>query len=96
MRTVYISIGNSDHKLTDQQWQEYRDLTHELLTEVGITSAVHGSWQSFVPSYVNACWCVEVPPEHEDALKDTLRQLAAKFEQDSIAWAVAETEFLKP
>jgi hypothetical protein len=95
-RIVYISIGNSDGKLTAEQWQQYRDLTHELLTEVGVTAAVHGAWQSFVPKYVNACWCVEVAPEHEDAVKDTLRQLAEKFGQESIAYAVAETEFLVP
>jgi len=94
--TVYVSIGNSDGKLTVEEWQQYRDLTHELLTEVGVTAAVHGAWQSFVPKYVNACWCVEVADEHEDALKDTLRELAGKFGQDSIAYAVAATEFLTP
>jgi hypothetical protein len=96
LRTVYVSIGNSDGKLSADEWQQYRDLAHELLTEVGVTAAVHGAWQSFVPEYVNACWCIEIALEHEDAMKDTLRQLAAKFRQDSIAWAVAETEFLTP
>jgi hypothetical protein len=96
MSTVYISIGNSDGRLSEAEWQEFRDLTHELLTDVGITAAVHGAWQSFVPKYVNACWCVEVPDEHEAAIVDTLRHLAAKFRQDSIAYAVAETTFLEP
>lgn len=95
-RTVYISIGNSDGRLTNAEWLEYRGLVHELLTDVGITAAVHGAWHSFVPKFVNACWCVEVPDEHEDALVSTLRQLATKFRQDSIAYAVAETTFLKP
>jgi hypothetical protein len=94
MRTVYVSIGNSDHKLSDEQWLEFRNLTHELLTDLGLTSAVHGAWQSFVPKYVNACWCVEVKPEHEDVIKQTLSDLARKFAQDSVAWAVADTEFL--
>lgn len=94
--TVYISIGNSDGKLTEQEWLQYRDLTHELLTEIGVTAAVHGAWQSFIPKYINACWCVEIAPEHETVLKDVLRELTRKFNQDSIAYAVAETEFLIP
>ena len=40
---VYISIGNSDGKLAAEEWQQFRDLTHELLTEIGVTSAVHGA-----------------------------------------------------
>ena len=96
MSTVYISIGNSDGRLAEAEWLQFRGLTHELLTEVGVTSAVHGAWQSFVPPYVNACWCVEVPDEHEAAIVDMLRHLAAKFRQDSIAYAVASTTFLEP
>jgi hypothetical protein len=94
--TTYVTIGNSDGKLPEDEWLQFRDLTHELLTDLGLTAAVHGAWQSFVPRYVNACWCVEVKPEHEDVVKQTLRDLAAKFGQDSIAWATAETEFLRP
>lgn len=97
-RTVYISVGNSDGKLTEQEWQQFRDLTHELLTDVlpETGGVVHGAWRSWQAGYVNACWCVEVPAEHEDIVKDTLRTLAEKFRQDSIAYAVAETEFLRP
>ena len=95
---VYISIGNSDGKLTEDEWQQFRDLTHELLTDVlpETGGRVHGAWRSWQPDYVNACWCVEVPAEHEGIVKGILRDLAAKFRQDAIAYAVADTEFLRP
>jgi len=98
MTTVYVSIGNSDGKLPEDRWQEFRDLTHELLTDVlpETGGIVHGAWRSWQPGYTNACWCVEVPPEHETVVKDTLRHPAETLGQDSIAYATAETEFLAP
>lgn len=95
MTTVYISIGNSDDKLPQSEWAEF-------VYEVGIVANAgqrkHGQWVS--PStypFQNACWCIEVLPTHVDTLKAELRKLAAKYRQDSIAWAEAPTtEFLTP
>jgi hypothetical protein len=90
---VYISIGNSDDKLTQGEWAAFvSDLERRLLGLVA-----HGSWFS-LPSapWQNACWMVEVPPERADYIKATLRRLAGVYNQDSIAWAEADTEFLKP
>ena len=93
--TVYISIGNSDDKLPQSAWSAY-------VYEAGIIAnsgqAKHGDWVSRSSSpYQNACWCVEVLPQQVNPMKDSLRGLAGKYNQDSIAWAVAPvTEFLAP
>lgn len=95
--TAYVSIGNTDAKLSHAEWAEYVALVDELLTQVGVTSDVFGRWHSYPATpYVNACWAVAIPAVHVDAVKSVLMRLAAKFGQDSIAFAVAETEFLSP
>jgi len=93
--TVYVSIGNTDGKLTHAEWAEYWSFTNELLTEVGLTTATFGVWHSLPATpYVNACWAVQIPARQVDAVRLGLVGVARKFRQDSVAWAVAETEFL--
>lgn len=94
MATAYVSIGNSDDKLTQQEWHDFhRDVRCEL---IGAGARFHGQWAS--PStdpWQNACWCVEVVDGVVEELKANLGRLAVKHRQDSIAWArVPGTEFL--
>lgn len=102
---VYISIGNSDDKLSQAQWAEF--VTHvdiALLAQSEVPdsaiSARHGNWRSLPDDpWQNACWCIDhdntiADPEE---LKAELADLARSFGQDSIAWAEAPTtEFLTP
>ena len=96
MKTVYISIGNSDDKLGQAQWVNYI---------VDMNTAIfhwqtkrHGYWHSpFSSQWQNACWCVEISERDEPALVLKLREIAGRFGQDSIAWAeVKDTKFLGP
>jgi hypothetical protein len=93
--TVYISIGNSDDKLSQADWAAfYRSVNLNIR---GWAWQIHGQWVSEPASaWQNACWCVEVLSELAVHLRGELSQLAAQYRQDSIAWAVAETEFIKP
>lgn len=97
---VYISIGNSDDKLTQAEWHRYYtsvSLAIHRAAEAPV-GQVHGQWVSEPASaWQNACWALQLPAadvsiEH---LKMRLAELAAEFRQDSIAWAVApDTEFI--
>jgi hypothetical protein len=96
---VYISIGNSDDKLSQWAWANYVMAVDVALMDArdapgSPVSKRHGVWQSASASHwQNACWCVEVTDP--DELKDRLRELAGQYGQDSIAWAEAPTtEFL--
>jgi hypothetical protein len=102
---VYISIGNSDDKLTQRRWA---DFVAEVGSVIARAGQIHGSWYSASDApWQNACWCVEIaeattPPAAgyfpmflRTSLKNELRGLAQIYAQDSIAWAeVKETEFL--
>ncbi len=94
--TVYVSIGNSDDKLTQSEWSIFYARVDSLLENVALTAQIHGRWLSPGNApWQNACWCVEVPESAVDKLKADLANLARVYRQDSIAWAVApETEFL--
>lgn len=92
--STYISIGNSDDKLSQGLWAAFH---HRVNVEVRKASGeVHGHWLS-EPSapWQNACWCVEVHESQREQLRETLRHVATLYQQDSIAWADAETEFLR-
>lgn len=92
--TAYISIGNSDDKLTQLEWSEYVHDVRSVLNEL----LIHGFWTSgSTERWQNAVWCVEVPgPAWSKLLKLRLQEVAKRYRQDSIAWAeVKDTEFLK-
>jgi len=92
--TVYLSIGNSDDKLTQAEWADYN---LRIAAEVtSYASTIHGAWSSHPAArWQNAAWCLEFTDL--DAMwlaRDTAAEIRKEFRQDSVAWAVAETEFL--
>lgn len=100
MITVYVSIGNSDDKLSQLDWASFVEQVDRGVSTVAMLEGVrvHGRWYS-LPSepWQNACWCIEYDEalhENIEDLRQLLRACARKYRQDSIAWAVATTEFL--
>lgn len=93
--TVYVSIGNSDDKLSQARWRKFWLLVRAAVTEAA--AEVHGEWMSSpVSQYQNACIGFTVHTADATRLKDLLAGLAGDFGQDSIAWAEANVEFLVP
>jgi hypothetical protein len=98
---VYISVGNSDDKLTQRDWADFVHRVGRAVRHYG--PDVHGFWLSPPDSpWQNACWCVQAD-EHAAwpladriaAWKSELGRLAREYGQESIAWAEApKTEFL--
>lgn len=92
--TVYVSIGNSDDKLTQAEWSSFVTALHVAVTLA--SPRIHGLWVSESRSpWQNACICFEVDPQIAEGLKRKLSRFAAEYRQDSIAWVEGETEFLK-
>lgn len=94
--TIYISIGNSDDRLTQKEWAAFLKVADSTITSEA--NVRHGNWFSAPRSeFQNACWCAQVHIIRIPRLKARLAKLAVKFKQDSIAWAEApRTEFLGP
>jgi hypothetical protein len=95
--SVYVSIGNSEHKLTQLLWESF---WHEVDGVVrGGAAKVHGVWLSLPNAgHVNACWCVEFPALSVAlVVRQELGRLAARYRQDAITWAECDRpEFLPP
>ncbi len=96
---VCISIGNSDHKLSQARWAEFVQIVSHVVYRVGKLEGaqVHGEYFSPTAApWQNACWWLQLPtdPMRTQALRSRLRQLRAEYEQTSIAWLAGETEFL--
>jgi hypothetical protein len=91
--TVYVTIGNSDDKLTQSDWATFHGAVDNVIRRAA--HRIHGAWVS--PStdpWQNACWCIELV-EGVVWLRGQLANLAKAYEQDSIAWAEApKVEFL--
>ena len=96
MRVAYVSIGNSDDKLTQEEWHRFYVAANLLLR--GAADHVHGARLSEPASaWQNACWAIVPPLDYVSVehLKMKLSELAREFRQDSIAWAEAPvTEFI--
>lgn len=93
---IYVSIGNSDNKLTQAEWANYwRDVNATILV---YNYVMHGVWHSEPTSeYQNACWGFELLSNASpERLKHRLGVLAYRYKQDTIAWAEAETTFVQP
>ena len=97
--TAYVSIGNSDDKLSQAAWAVFLGSVREVLRRHA--SAIHGEWYSAPDAgYQNACFCIEITMERDLDVKVALVQMQLErirqdYLQDSVAWAeVPETKFL--
>jgi hypothetical protein len=94
-KTYYVSIGNSDDKLSQQEWSKFIDELDFLFADASRRVRVHGRWFSAPDTrWQNACWCVEITPELLGSIQRHLVRIAGKYGQDSLAFATATTEFL--
>lgn len=91
---VYLTIGNSDDKLTQLEWAKFiTRVRADVLRHARVT---HGEWFSHpAATWQNACWCLEFA---DMAALELARQAAIEirdiYNQDAVAWARAEVEFI--
>jgi len=97
---AYVSIGNTDNKLTQVQWAMFVDTVRRLFQD--IEHEVQIVFEGFAlpdSPYQNACWGLLLP-EHRlpvELLRWRLARIAGLYRQDSIAWVeAAQTEFIAP
>lgn len=93
LTTVCIQIGNSDDKLTQEQWSQYcKDLT-ELADQFCFATHFAGFSPGGFP-WQNFCLAGQISAEAEEAFCASLKELRSRFSQDSAAVLVGETRFV--
>jgi exo-beta-1,3-glucanase (GH17 family) len=91
--TVTIQIGNSDDKLTQSEWAEY---VNEVKKAVELNcTIVHffGGAETWKP-WQNVCWIIGCSDYMILTFKDVLTRIRLKYNQDSIAFSISNTEFI--
>jgi len=94
MSNVYLSIGNSDDRLTQREWAQFITWVRAA---IGLWDCqVHGQWFSAPDSmWQNANWCLQFSTDAaEKAAREDIITIRRQYRQDSVAWAVAEPEFI--
>lgn len=100
---AYISIGNSDDKLSQQEWSRFIEVTRDFLTGNrgnhlgGQVWQIHGEWYSRPDHpWQNANWCVEINEEDTYYLYGQMAEHAKIHRQDSIAVTVGRLVLCGP
>ena len=90
--TIAIQIGNSDDKLTQEQWSSFVGRINLILQ--GYTK-VHffGGSQNWVV-WQNVAWMVNCPADFVSILKESIASVGKEYNQDSVAWLQGITEFI--
>lgn len=92
MKTVAIQIGNSDDKLTQKQWACF---VLELRAMIEERAQIHfwGASVNYEP-WQNLCCVCEMYDNAVHTFKVRLASLREKYQQDSAAVLIGETEFV--
>lgn len=94
-KTITIQIGNSDDKLTQSRWASF---CHEMYnTIINYVTQIHFSGCSQGDAnWQNACWVIvcNLTTEAFEEFKTEISAVGKRFEQQSVAFTVGETEFI--
>jgi hypothetical protein len=92
-QTVFVSIGNSDDKLTQKEWAQF--CTDLNATVRGLTTRVLGEWYSKPgEQWQNMCVASDLDPGALQALLVALEAMRKVYRQDSIAVLPGTTYFV--
>lgn len=90
MKTVVIQIGNSDNKLTQNEWAHYAEYMRSAIAANAVQVHFSGGSDWNAP-WQNACWVCEVADVQLSGLTEAVRKCREQFEQDSAAVTIGET-----
>lgn len=91
--TIHLGVGNSDNKLTQREWADFLSSLNDLVFLY--TSNILGWWYSGpAEPWQNACVAFTLNPLRRTDFRAELVTLRKQYQQDSVAWAESETEFI--
>ncbi len=94
MKTLIVLIGNTDNKLTQQEWAEFCERVRQILRLYADQTQFVGFSPTDSP-FQNACYVITL---RDDAVESELirffRACCAIYRQDSICAMVAEPKFI--
>ena len=91
--TCVILIGNSDNKLTQQEWHSFVIDIKNLIWVLEKETHFIGSSEPF-SEYQSACFVLTCLQENIEQLKLRLKQIKKRYNQNFIAFIQTDTEML--
>ena len=105
MKTVTVCIGNSDNKLTQEEWHKFWDVMDYEIER--LAREIYFSGSSVGTSlYQNACWVFSIENDYPDSIPPTnyitpeielislIKSIREHFKQDSVAIVIGDTQFI--
>ena len=90
---ICIQIGNTDNKLTQQEWSEFIYGIESKL-KWGAEKIYFSGFSCPDAEWQNACWVFSCSDSNISLLKESLSYIRFIYKQDSIAWSELTTEFI--
>lgn len=89
---LVVSIGNSDDKLTQKEWNRF---VEDVIDTLGEAGKVHffGGASTFAP-WQNVAWVVEIEPKNVDAAVNKIIGIRKRYSQDSAFVMIGEGLFV--
>jgi hypothetical protein len=95
LRTVYVTIGNSDNKLTQEEWAFFCAEVYQRVST--LSTKILGAWYSLPHlAHQNACWGMHLEEPMYEKLRLDLARCCRNWNQDAIAFATAQVELIRP
>lgn len=91
--TVCLQIGNSDNKLTQQEWSGYAWRMDEIVTDFARERHFFGG-PATTARWQNACWVFVMEKQRLEGMQRRLTEARSFYNQDSVALLVGETQFV--
>lgn len=90
---ISVQAGNSDNKLTQQEWAEFVATIDMIVDEYQTVRHFFGGSITWA-KWQNVCWVFEIDEKHLNLLKGDLRKERTAYRQDSVCVLSGEAEFV--
>ena len=88
-----IQIGNSDDKLSQQEWSTYVKEIRLVVNEYGIETLFFGSSEGSQP-WQNACWVVAVRETDVGSMFRQITKIRKRYKQDWVAVVLGDVRLI--
>lgn len=93
MKTVTLQIGNSDNKLTQQEWSSFVSEIQQQIDKYAETVFFFGGSPNWSP-WQNVSWVFIVDPTYAVEIIFEIKGIRERYRQDSAAWTEGSTLFI--
>lgn len=98
IKTITIQIGNSDNKLTQQEWSDFiLDVNNLIYLSIITTpnpSIYFAGGSEISKPWQNYCWVFNTDQHILNKIMPSLEEIKKTYRQDSIALTIGETRFV--